>query len=166
MFSCLWYRSRLEAHAAGRLEGRVARWVGRHVAGCQSCRRTVDVFTRVRALVRAVAPRPAEPDWSGFWPAVRLRIETEVPRPFRDAWWRPLWKPVWGHPRVATSAAMAGALLFSVALWPAGHELAPGAPVLVQDVATSDPNGSVMVYNKDDMTVIWVFAADHGATDD
>ena len=40
-------------------------------------------------------------------------------------------------------------------------------PVTVQDVGTGDPNRSVMVYsNKDDVTVIWVFAADTGGHDD
>ena len=132
---------------------------------CATCRRTVAQLVRVRALVRAATPPPAEPDWSAFWPTVRRRIETEAPRPFRESWWLPLWKPVWGHPRMATSAAMACAVLASVSLWPVSTDVAD--PITVQHVDTSDPNGSVMVYSKkDDVTVIWVFAADVSSTDD
>ena len=100
-----------------------------------------------------------------FWPAIRYRIETEAPRPFRESWWLPLWKPVWGHPRMATSAVMAGALIASVSLWPASRDIVE--PVMVQDVGTGEPNRSVMVYsNKDDVTVIWLLAADTAAPDD
>ena len=163
MFSCLWHRSDLEAQAAGRLEERSARRVGRHVERCASCRRTVEQYARMRGLVRAGATRPVDPDWSPFWTGVRLRIETEAPRPLRDAWWLPLWKPVWGHPRMATSAAMAGAVALTLTFWPVGQEVgtALADAVTVQDVGTSDPHRSVMVYsNKGDVTVIWVFAAD------
>ena len=163
MFSCLWHRSDLEAQAAGRLEERSARRVGRHVERCTSCRRTVEQYARMRGLVRAGATRPVDPDWSPFWTSVRLRIETEAPRPLRDAWWLPLWKPVWGHPRMATSAAMAGAVALTLTFWPVGQEVGPALAdaVTVQDVGTSDPPRSVMVYsNQGDVTVIWVFAAD------
>lgn len=139
------------------------------MAQCGGCRRTVEQVSRIRALVRAAAPQPVEPDWSAFWPMVRTRIETEAPRPLRESWWLPLWKPVWGHPRMATSAAMAGALIASVSLWPVSRDVTGALieSVTVQDVGTSEPNRSVMVYsNKDDVTVIWLLAADSPATDD
>jgi len=123
----------------------------------------------MRTLVRAAAPRPADPDWSAFWPVIRHRIQTEAPRPMRDAWWLPLWKPVWGHPRMATSAAMAGAVLLTLTLWPGGQEVttALADSVTVQDVAAHDPHRSVMVYsNKGDVTVIWMFAADTSQNED
>jgi len=167
MLWCLPHRSHLEAQAAGRLEGGRARRVERHVSRCASCRRTVQQLRRIRALVRVAAPDPAEPDWSSFWPAVRYRIETEAPRPFRDAWWLPLWKPVWGHPRMA-AAAMASAVIASVSLWPVGGDVTTALvePITIQDVATGEPNRSVMVYsNKDDVTVIWLLAAETPAAD-
>lgn len=163
MFSCLWHRSYLEAHAARRLEGRSGRRVGRHVERCATCRDTVARYARMRILVRATAIPPSDPDWSAFWTGVRHRIETEAPRPLREAWWLPLWKPVWGHPRMATSAVMAGAAALTLSIWPVGQEVgsALADAVTVQDVGTSDPHRSVMVYsNRDDVTVIWVFAAD------
>jgi len=123
----------------------------------------------MRTFVQTAAPRPVDPDWSAFWPVIRQRIETEAPRPIRDAWWLPLWKPVWGHPRMATSAAMTVAVLLTFTLWPGGQEVttALADSVTVQDVAANDPHRSVMVYsNKGDVTVIWVFAADTGQNDD
>lgn len=160
--ACLWYRSRLEPYMDGALEGRAARAVGGHVERCACCRQIVERLARMRDLVRAAAGID-EPDWSSFWPAVRARIAADPPRPIWDPWWLPWWKPVWGHPRLASSAALAGALLVSFMVWPGGRELplASASPVVVQDVAVADPRGSVMVYsNRDQVTVIWVFASD------
>ncbi len=163
--ACLWYRSRLERHVDGALGGRGARLVGGHVAGCARCARIVARLSRLRDIVRSASAVPGsdEPDWSGFWPAIRVRIASEPARPFRDPWWLPWWKPVWGHPRLATSTALAAALIAGAMFWPGGHEvpLAYASPVVVQDVSAVDPRGTVMVYsNRDDVTVIWVFASD------
>jgi hypothetical protein len=100
----------------------------------------------------------ADPEWAGFWPAVRVRIASEAPRPVRESWWLPYWKPVWGHPRVALGSLMVSSLALGLMLWPG----APGtlaAPVTVQEVSSADPDRSVMVYSSpdDDVTVIWVF---------
>jgi hypothetical protein len=113
---------------------------------------------RLRRLVRS-AEVPVDPDWSGFWPAVRLRIASEAPRPVREAWWLPFWKPVWGHPRVAMGSLAVSSLAAALVLWPSAPLTVPRAPVVVQDVSTTDPNRSVMVYSNpdDDVTVIWVF---------
>jgi hypothetical protein len=113
---------------------------------------------RLRRLVRS-AEVPVDPDWSGFWPAVRLRIASEAPRPVREAWWLPFWKPVWGHPRVAMGSLAVSSLAAALVLWPSAPVTVPRAPVVVQDVSTTDPNRSVMVYSNpdDDVTVIWVF---------
>jgi hypothetical protein len=113
---------------------------------------------RLRRLVRS-AEVPVDPDWSGFWPAVRLRIANEAPRPVREAWWLPFWKPVWGHPRVAMGSLAVSSLAAALVLWPSAPLTVPRAPVVVQDVSTTDPNRSVMVYSNpdDDVTVIWVF---------
>jgi anti-sigma factor RsiW len=164
---CSWYRSQLEAQASGRLEGRAAAGVTRHLGRCDACRRTVEAFARMRSLVRSAAAVPGPSDWTGFWPAVRARIQTEAPRPLRDSWWLPFWKPIWGHPRLATSAAMAAALLVVFSLQPVGND-GSAMPVAVHDVAASDPRGSVMVYSSQDATVIWMFAADTsgGASDE
>src|SRR4029453_199264 len=48
--TCSWYRSRLEAQASGRLEGRAAVGLSRHLGRCEACRRTVEAFARMRSL--------------------------------------------------------------------------------------------------------------------
>ena len=117
----------------------------------------------LRALVRSAGDGPAEPSWSAFWPAIQSRIASEPARPFRDPWWLPWWKPVWGHPRLAASGALAVGVAGAFALWPASQEpvLASSTPIVVQDVATTDPRDTVMVYSpkEQDMAVIWLFAA-------
>jgi hypothetical protein len=118
----------------------------------------VEQLTRIRLLVRSAAPDVADPEWAGFWPAVRVRIASEAPRPVRESWWLPYWKPVWGHPRVALGSLMVPSLALGVMLWP-GAPVTLAAPVTVQEVSSADPDRSVMVYSSpdDDVTVIWVF---------
>ena len=36
------------------------------------------------------------------------------PRPVRESWWFPFWKPVWGHPRLAFGAVLLAVLLLKV----------------------------------------------------
>jgi hypothetical protein len=118
----------------------------------------VEQLTRIRLLVRSAAPDVADPEWAGFWPAVRVRIASEAPRPVRESWWLPYWKPVWGHPRVALGSLMVSSLALGLMLWP-GAPVTLAAPVTVQEVSSADPDRSVMVYSSpdDDVTVIWVF---------
>jgi hypothetical protein len=118
----------------------------------------VEQLTRIRLLVRSAAPDVADPEWAGFWPAVRVRIASEAPRPVRESWWLPYWKPVWGHPRVALGSLMVSSLALGVMLWP-GAPVTLAAPVTVQEVSSADPDRSVMVYSSpdDEVTVIWVF---------
>ena len=57
---------------------------------------------------------------------------------------------------------MAAALVLAFSLWPGGEGHMPVAwaePVVVQDVGTTDPDRSVMVYSTPDhaLTVIWLF---------
>jgi anti-sigma factor RsiW len=164
---CLWNRSRLAALADGALDGPGREAAARHAAACAHCGAEVERLAGLRAAVREGAPVPTEPDWSGFWPRVQTRIRTEAPRPVREVWWRPLWKPVWGHPRTALATMAATAILVGVSLWPGSEgevSLAEAGPVVVQDVAAGDPDGSVMVYADPDrgdrgVTVIWVFAS-------
>jgi hypothetical protein len=122
----------------------------------------VERLTRLRGLIRSTETDVADPDWAGFWPAVRVRIASEVPRPVREPWWLPFWKPVWGHPRVALGSVMVSSLAVALVLWPSTPVTVPralAAPVVVQDVSTTDPDRSVMVYSNpdEDVTVIWVF---------
>jgi anti-sigma factor RsiW len=160
--ACLRYRSRLGAHVDGALEGRIAGAVATHVERCPRCRQTVQELSRARDLVRAAATVP-DPNWSGFWTGVRARIATERHRPVIDPWWLPWWKPVWGHPRLATSAVLAGSLALVLAVWPARNDqLALAGPVVVQDVSAGDPRNTVMVYSgsgRDDVPIIWMFAS-------
>lgn len=167
--SCFWNRNRLEAFADAGLPPRAARAVARHLSGCAACRDRVELSRALRAQVRGMAAEPPTPDWAGFWTGVRARIGTEPARPgFQEPWWLPFWKPVWGHPRVALATGLATVTLLSVPFWPADDaEFLPAwaGPVMVQDVATEDPDGSVMVYSDPDrgsergVTVIWVFAS-------
>jgi hypothetical protein len=166
---CLWNRSRLAAIAEGAPLAPGAAGAARHVATCAGCRAEVERLVALREMVKAAAPAIPEPDWAGFWPEIQRRLRTEAARPIREPWWRPFWKPVWGHPRMALATGVATAALLMLSVWP-GREgeipLASAAPVVVQDVATGDPDGSVMVYTAADrgpdrgVTVIWVFASD------
>jgi anti-sigma factor RsiW len=164
---CLWNRSRIEPFADVALPARAMRAVARHLTGCASCRARMERLTALRSQVRGVASEPRLPDWSGFWTVIRSRIEAEPARPLREPWWLPFWKPVWGHPRLALATGLATVTLLSVSFWPADEgELLPAwGPVMVQDVATGDPDGSVMVYSDSDrgaergVTVIWLFAS-------
>lgn len=125
----------------------------------------------LRHALRESASPVAEPSWTGFWPGVQARLRTETARPIREAWWRPLWKPVWGHPRMAMATSGVLAVLLAVSFWPGDPgevQIAGAEPVVVQDVDTPDPDGSVMVYSAPDrgpdrgVTVIWVFASADG----
>jgi len=166
--SCLWNRSRIGPYADGALSPRATRAVSRHLTGCASCHAHLERLTALRSQLRGAVGEPPEPDWAGFWTAVRARIDTEPARPIREPWWLPFWKPVWGHPRVALATGLATVTLLSVPFWPVDEgEFLPAwaGPVMVQDVGTADPDGSVMVYSDSDrgsergVTVIWVFAS-------
>jgi hypothetical protein len=155
---CLWYRPRLERLVDGGLGTRAGRAATSHAARCPRCGGEVEQLTRLRLLIRSSAPDVTDPDWAGFWPAVRVRIASEARRPVRESWWLPFWKPVWGHPRVALGSLMVSSLALGLVLWPS-TPLTLAAPVVVQDVSSADPDRSVMVYSSpvDDVTVIWVF---------
>jgi anti-sigma factor RsiW len=155
---CLWNRPRLERLVDGALGPRAGRAATSHAARCPRCGGEVAQLTRLRLLVRSAAPDVADPEWDGFWPAVRVRIAREAGQPVRESWWLPFWKPVWGHPRVALGSLMVSSLALGLVLWPS-PPVTLAAPVVVQDVSSADPNRSVMVYSSpdDDVTVIWVF---------
>jgi anti-sigma factor RsiW len=161
--ACLWNRSRLERYTDGALTPRRRSGVARHLGRCPGCRREAERLAALRALVRS-AGASAAPDWTGFWPSVRTRILSEAPEPMGQPWWRPIWNPVWAHPRLAAGGVLAAALAVALTLWPIGEPQPPRAwagPVLVQNVGTSDPGSSVMVYSSQDhgVTVIWLFKA-------
>ena len=158
---CLWNRSRLEGLVDGALPPRAQRATDGHVSRCRHCGPEVERLRRLRSLMQESQGAVADPDWSGFWPAVRMRIATEAPRPISEPWWLPLWKPVWGHPRVALGGLLVSSLVLALVIWPSTNVPTPAAmaPVVVQDVSTTDPGRGVMVYSspEDDVTVIWVF---------
>lgn len=147
----------------GALGPRLGRMATEHVSRCEGCRSEVERLRRFRLLVRSADVQVADPDWSGFWPAVRVRIVSgEAVEPVREAWWLPFWKPVWGHPRVALGGIVVSSLAVALMLWPSAPgpvSTALAAPIQVQEVSTPDPDRSVMVYSNpdDDVTVIWVF---------
>jgi anti-sigma factor RsiW len=158
---CLWNRSRLERLVDGALGPRAGRAATSHAARCPRCGGEVEQITRLRRLVRSATSEVADPEWAGFWPAVQRRIAVEAPRPVRESWWLPFWKPVWGHPRLALGSLMVSSLAAALVLWPSPRVTGPtfAAPVVVQDVSSADPDRSVMVYSSpdDEVTVIWVF---------
>jgi len=162
--NCAVVRPRLERHADGALGARGARFVATHLTGCTDCRAASEKWVHLRSLVRQSASVPADPDWSSFWPPVRARIVSEEPRPVRESWWVPFWKPVWGHPRLAFGAALLGVLVVAFSFWPV-DDAAFASQVNVQEVSADDPDRSVMVYssrgtNHDPgVTVIWVFGS-------
>jgi anti-sigma factor RsiW len=160
--ACLWYRSSLDAHVDGALGPRTARRLDRHLARCPDCRRRVDETAALIARVRAAAAGPVpEPDWTAFWPGIRARLSRPA-RPVRDPWWLPVWKPIWGHPRLSGALATACLVLaLGLGFWP-GQEVEGLGQVVVQDVATGRPDSAVMVYagRHEPVTVIWLFTQD------
>lgn len=163
---CFYNRRRLERHLDG---APAARSVEAHLGRCESCRAERDRLYRLHTLLQGSLTAPADPDWARFWPGVRTRILGERPEPLREAWWLPFWKPFWGHPRLAVGGVMAAVFALTLSFWPGGEVAAPpaawAAPVVVQDVATSDPHRGVMVYSNPDhdVTVIWVFDPEESA---
>ena len=158
--SCARVRSRLERHADGALGTRAARVVAAHLGRCAACRAASEDLARLKALVRQESPQAVEPDWSGFWATVRARIMSEEPRPVRESWWVPFWKPFWGHPRWAFGGVLLVVLVAAFTFWPA-DDAAFASAVSVQDVSADDPERSVMVYSSraHGVTVIWVFGS-------
>ena len=158
--NCAWARARLERHAEGALGDRAGRFVVSHLGRCAECRAASEEIARLKALVRRASPEAVEPDWSGFWATVRARIMTEEPRPVRESWWVPIWKPVWGHPRLAFGGVLLALLVTAFTFWPA-DDAAFASPVSVQDVSADDPERSVMVYSSraHGVTVVWVFGS-------
>jgi anti-sigma factor RsiW len=161
---CLWNGSRLVPYADRALGTRASAAVARHVERCGSCDKVVRDQQRLRALLRSAA-QGGPPDWSGFWATVQRRVREEAPGPpMRDPWWLPVWKPVWGHPRVAFAGVATGLFALALTLHPFGPGSPPAvaSPVVVQDATTADPDASVMIYS-DEVTVIWLLS---GGTSD
>jgi hypothetical protein len=135
------------------------RFVESHLGSCGACMARAEGARRMRSLVSASSVSVGEPDWSGFWPGIQARILRDAPRPapVRDAWWLPLWRPFWGHPRLSLGGALAAGLLVALSLGSVPEPDEPGA-VIVQDVSTPDPGKSVMVYSLAGQpgTVIWL----------
>jgi anti-sigma factor RsiW len=157
---CLWNRSRLVSYTDRALGARASAAVARHVERCAACAKLVSDQQDLRTLLRSAAPGQP-PDWSGFWPAVQRRVREEAPGPppIRDPWWLPVWKPVWGHPRVAFAGLATGLSVLALTVHPFGPGSPPAvaSPVVVQDATTADPDASVMIYS-DEVTVIWLLS--------
>ena len=161
--ACLWNRSRLDAYADGELSGGPARRVEGHLRGCPDCHARVDAVLALSGRVRGVALEAAEPEWRPFWPGIVARIQAGTAPVVRDPWWLPFWRPVWGHPRVAALATASLLLVAGAGVW-TGNEADLGQ-VVVQDVGTSRPDSSVMVYaSSREPTVIWLFDQDRDAS--
>lgn len=156
MLTCYRTRRRLDAYLDGVLDERDARSTARHISACPACRRQIDSLRRVQALLRAVPAVPG-PDWTGFWPGIVRGIEAGRRVAVAPAW------PRWVRPTWAFGGAVAAALVLFVAVWQFGQPPTPAAAsVIVSSAHTEDPHGAIMVYSapENDVTVVWVFAAD------
>ena len=154
MLTCYLYRRRIGAWLDGALEASRARTVGAHVDACPACAGEAATLRRIKGLL-ASATKPADPDWTGFWPGVvrgiqDARVARPVPAPRRAAWLRPRW---------AYGGALAAALLVTLSVWQlVPTSVRPEAPMIVQSVETDDPDATVTVYStpERDLTVVWV----------
>jgi anti-sigma factor RsiW len=157
VLSCYLYRRRIGAYLDGALDDRQARTVAMHLSGCHHCSAEADVFRRLK-LTLATAPKPADPDWVGFWPGVVRGIQdARVPRAEPRRW------AAWLRPRWAYGSALAAALLVSVGVWQLiPSRMQPETPVIVRSADTGAPDATVMVYStpERDLTVVWVFGLD------
>jgi hypothetical protein len=167
VLGCLWNRPRLDRYTDEALRPRLARGVAAHLTRCTDCSGYVERQARLKQLVKSAISDDAAPDWSGFWPGILAAIAREKPRAIKDPWWIPLWRPFWGHPRLALGGAMAAGLALTLVFWPGADNpgsVAWAGPVTVQDVSTPDPDQSVMVYSSPDqaLTVIWLFSSGAG----
>lgn len=162
---CLWSRPRIERHVDGALGPRASRLVETHLRSCGDCETLAESTRRLRALVKGSMGALDDPNWSGFWTGIQSRIHGEVasraPARLKDAWWLPIWRPFWGHPRLSLGGALAAGLLAAFSL--SGSLTDRAVPsgegaVVVENVSTPDPDKSVMVYSTPDqaMTVIWL----------
>ena len=159
VLTCYRVRQRLGAYLDKALDEGDARWVERHLAGCNSCQDEVAQLRRVKALVASAAVAVPEPDWTGFFPGIVRGIQDErdaVPamarRPVRRLW------PQW-----AMGGAAVASLALAFVLWQGGR--IPGAAeaaVLVNGANTEDPGATVMVYTspEKDLAVVWLFDGD------
>jgi anti-sigma factor RsiW len=150
-------RRRLGAYLDGALEEAPARALAAHLAACPRCRREVEELRRLRVLLRAAAPTPPPPDWTGFWAGVARGIEAgRRPAP------RPAWRRWLGPRRVALSGALAAAALITLTLWQVFDSATPPEAAVVVRSARTDLPGGVMVYASPerDLAVVWVFDSD------
>ena len=170
MLACLWNRPRLDRYTDGALAPRLIRSVAAHLGRCPGCSGYVERQVQLRRLAKSALSDVDEPDWTGFFSGIMAGIAREKPRSIRDPWWIPIWKPFWGHPRLALGGVMAAGLAVAIVFWPVAENpgsMAWAGPVVVQDVSTPDPERSVMVYSSPDqaLTVIWLFSSG-AATDE
>ena len=167
--ACLWNRPRLERYADGALGARMTRSVKGHLDECEDCLHRVQSQAELTSLLKGAVAEPADPDWSAFWPGIQAQLARNEPKPkpVQDSWWIPLWKPFWGHPRLALGGVMVAVLAVALSFWPLqGPDGQPAwaGSVVVQDVGTSDPGRPFMVYSSPDqaLTVIWLFPSEAG----
>lgn len=127
--------------------------VVRHLAACETCRRTLETYRRVGAALREQVSADAQRDLSAIaWPP--RRAAPALTRRRRLLYDVTRWLDPW--PVLAGSAALA-AVVIGV-LW-----LAPGPePSNRVDIERLDAAGPVMVIpgNGGRMTIIWLFDAD------
>jgi anti-sigma factor RsiW len=169
VLTCLLTRRRIGAYLDGALENRAAQSIAKHLSRCARCQGEAENIRRIRALLQrtmTLSPKRAEPDWSGFWPAIVRGVEDakhrKAPAPVvvaRRSWWR--------QPRLTLGGALVAAALASFTLWQmTSGPLAPDAPIFVSSAHTDDPRGTVVVYSpheQQDVAVVWVLGLDESS---
>jgi len=157
---CYLTRRRIGAYFDGALDEGRAPAVAAHLDACARCRREAEGLGRLRELISSTADI-AEPDWTGFWPAIVRGVQAGIPDP------APIRSRAAQPRRRGTLVGAAAAALIVVTLWHAGDSpIVLERTVTVSVADTEHPGGSVMVYSPpgDDMTVIWVFGLDTPGT--
>jgi anti-sigma factor RsiW len=160
VLTCLLTRRRIGAYLDGALENGAAQSTAKHLSSCTTCQHEAEQLRRMRALLQrtlGLGSRPAEPEWSGFWPGVVRGIEDARSRPTPAAAAPRRWR----RPRWALGGALVTAMLVSVTIW----QTSPGTPddpISVNSAQTEDPRGTVMVYStqEKDVAVVWVLGLD------
>ena len=103
-------------------------------------------------LIRQSVAFTAEPDWTGFWPAIVRGIQDGAIR--RPVAIQRRWDRRW----ILGGAAAAGAMVLTLVV---GYErLTPSAPeesAVVMEADTQYPGGTMVYHAPEKVAVVWVF---------
>lgn len=161
----------LGAYLDGELSLNEKKKVRDHLAECTRCNWEFESLTRVKDMVSKVEVRmPERLESSDYWREIAQKLE-------RPSWWD-RWKefdcssliePFLVYPRFALGTGLAAAAIISVLILNpfSGPKKSPLLPVSqvpvplldceVDSVETNSPGSTVMIFKKDNTTVIWIY---------